>query len=288
MFVVIKFFIYKKSLTMYKLFFLFAFSLVSAQQYRFVYEYTMKPDAAKKDSAVTEYMNLDTDGKKSFFYNAVRYERDSVYEADRSYKALLATKTYDQNLGYTVEKDYAGKIISLYDRFKTANLVIRDIKAPVWKVEKEFRKIDGISCQKATASYKGRVWEAWFSKEYPVSDGPYTFSGLPGIIVSLKDAENDHIFNLARIKKVSRILPLVPKGGKQVTFPEYRKIMNGFTFSSEDIEGMNIDKESGNADLQLKGGYKARIGLDAMKKSEDMDKEIARRLRRTDNPIEKE
>jgi GLPGLI family protein len=46
---------------------------------------------------------------------------------------------------------------------------------PVWKIEKEFLKINNMNCQKAVANYKGRIWEAWFSKDYPISDGPYKF-----------------------------------------------------------------------------------------------------------------
>ncbi|WP_294204821.1 GLPGLI family protein [uncultured Chryseobacterium sp.] len=272
---------------MYKFLFLFLFSCVSAQHYRFVYEYTMKPDSHKKDSTVTDYMNLDTDGRTSYFYNAAKYERDSVYQADKSYAKLLAAKTFDQNLGYIIEKEYSRKAITLYDRFKTANLSVLGLDAPVWKIRKEFRTINNIPCQKATAQYKGRDWEAWFSKDYPVSDGPYTFTGLPGIVVQAQDAEKDHVFNLIQVKKVPAVFSMLPKSGKKVSLAEYRKIMNSFTFSSEDIEGMNVNKETGNADLQLKGGYTARFGLDEMKKVKNMDAEIARRLRRTNNPIEK-
>ncbi|MDT3406210.1 UNVERIFIED_CONTAM: GLPGLI family protein [Pseudacidovorax intermedius] len=190
---------------MYKVLFLFLFSIVSAQYYRFVYEYTMKPDIHKKDSAVTDYMNLDTDGRTSYFYNAAKYERDSVYQEDKSYAKLLSAKTFDQNLGYIIKKDYSGKAIQLYDRFKTANLSVSGLEAPVWNIQKEFRTLHNIYCQKATAQYKGRIWEAWFSKEYPVSDGPYTFTGLPGIVVQIQDSDQDHIFTLTQVKKIPSV-----------------------------------------------------------------------------------
>ncbi len=82
--------------------------------------------------------------------------------------------------------------------------MISETEIPKWNIEQEFTKINGISCQKATAKYKGRIWEAWFSKEYPINDGPYKFSGLPGIVVSIKDSENDHVFNLIQIKKSTK------------------------------------------------------------------------------------
>ncbi|WP_345201228.1 GLPGLI family protein [Chryseobacterium ginsengisoli] len=272
---------------MYKLLFFFIMSFASAQNYRFVYEYKMKPDVNKKDSIITDYMNLDTDGKNSYFYNSTKYERDSTYSVTKSYKDLLSAKSYDQNLSYIVEKDYAKKAMNFYDKFKTVNLLIPDNETPKWKIEKEFLKINNINCQKATANYKGRIWEAWFSKDYPVNDGPYKFSGLPGLIVSIKDSENDHAFNLIQIKKIKGIFSLLPKSTKQMTFAEYKKTMNGFTFSNDDIESMSINKQAGKMDIQLKDGYIAQLGLDDIKKNPKLDEEITKRLRRTNNYIER-
>lgn len=273
---------------MYKLFFLLIVSLFSAQNYRFTYSYSMKPDAGKKDSAITDYMNLDTDGRKSYFYNTAKFERDSVYAVTKSYKDLLQAKSYDQNLSYIIEKDYSKKTMNFYDTFKTVHLVISESEIPKWNIEQEFTKINGISCQKATAKYKGRIWEAWFSKEYPINDGPYKFSGLPGIVVSIKDSENDHIFNLIQIKKINEIFSLLPKSARQMSFSEYKKTMSSFTFTNEDIESMSINKQERRVDLQLKDGYIAKIGTEDMKKMRKMDEEMTKRLKRTNNYIEKE
>lgn len=272
---------------MYKFLFLFIMSFISAQNYRFVYEYKMRPDINKKDSVITDVMNLDTDGKKSYFYNAVKYERDSIYAATKSYKDLLLSKNYDQNLSYIIEKDYVAKTANFYDKFKTVNLLIRENEVPEWKIEKEFLKISNIDCQKATTNFKGRSWEAWFSKDYPVNDGPYKFSGLPGLIVSIKDSENNHAFNLIQIKKISAIFSLLPKSTKEMSFADYKKTMGSFTFTTDDIESLSINKQTGKADIQVKDGYFVRIGLDDMK-SGKLDQKILQRLKRTNNYIEKD
>jgi GLPGLI family protein len=286
MFVVIQEIFNTKHKIMYKLLFLFIISFTSAQNYRFVYEYKMKPDVNKKDSVITDYMNLDTDGKKSYFYNSAKYERDSAYSASKNYKDLLLAKSYDQNLSYIIEKDYSKQEMNYYDKFKTVNLLVVDSEAPKWKIEKEFSKINNINCQKATTNYKGRIWEAWFSKEYPVSDGPYKFSGLPGLVASLKDSENDHIFNLIQIKKITNIFSFLPKSNKQMTFAEYKKTMNSFTFSNDDVESISINKQIGKADIQLKDGYIAKLGTDDMKSGKIEDK-ISKLLKRTNNYIER-
>ncbi|SHF86221.1 GLPGLI family protein [Chryseobacterium sp. OV279] len=275
---------------MYRLLFLLWASFFSAQSYRFVYEYKMKPDAAKKDSVITDYMNLDTDGKKSYFQNGVKYERDSTYNADKSYPALLKSRQYDRNLNYTVEKDYAQKTINFYDKYKTVSIITSDNEAPKWKIVNDFKKINKMNCQKAVADYKGRKWEAWFSKDFPVSDGPYKFTGLPGLVVSVKDSENDHVFDLVQIKKISTVTSFIPKNNKQMTHTEYRKLIKNYTFTSaDDIAGMNVDSKAGVIGLELKDGYVTKLDYNELKKSgKQMDALIAKKLRMTNNPIEKD
>ncbi|MDQ0781505.1 GLPGLI family protein [Chryseobacterium sp. W4I1] len=275
---------------MYRLFFLLLASLISAQSYRFVYEYKFRPDINNKDSLVTDYMNLDTDGKKSYYSNAVKFERDSVYNIDKSYPALLKGKHYDRNLNYTIEKDYADKTINFYDKFKNVSFIITDNETPKWKMENEFKKINTMNCQKAVAEYKGRKWEAWFCKDFPVSDGPYKFSGLPGLVVSIKDSENDHTFDLIQIKKINTVNAFIPKNNKQMTNEEYRKLLKNYLFNpGDDITGMNVDSKAGKMELQLKDGYVAQFDYNELKKSgARMDDVIANKLRLTNNPLEKE
>ncbi|PJJ66748.1 GLPGLI family protein [Chryseobacterium geocarposphaerae] len=273
---------------MYKILFLLVTSLCSAQNYRFVYEYKMKPDR-KIDSLVTDYMNLDSDGKRSYFYNAAKYERDSLYNVTKNSADLYNGKKYDQNLGYIIEKNYGQKNIKFYDKYKTANLLVLENEPQKWNIEKEFLKINNINCQKATTNYKGRVWEAWFSKEYPINDGPYKFTGLPGLIVSLKDSKGDHSFHLIQIKKNKTVFAFLPKNSKEMSWKDYRKALMIYTSNlADDIEAMSVDKIIGAMNIQFKDGYIAKFDLKELKKSSNQDDEIAKRLRRTNNPIEKE
>lgn len=39
-------------------------------------------------------------------------------------------------------------------------------------------------------------WTAWFTTELPISDGPYKFHGLPGLILKIYDKTNTYSFDI--------------------------------------------------------------------------------------------
>ncbi|MFY1045776.1 GLPGLI family protein [Chryseobacterium sp. GP-SGM7] len=45
------------------------------------------------------------------------------------------------------------------------------------------------------------MYNAWFTNEIPISEGPYKFSGLPGLIVKIEDTKKQHIWELKGIEK---------------------------------------------------------------------------------------
>ena len=52
------------------------------------------------------------------------------------------------------------------------------------------------ACQKATCSYRGRNYEAWYAIDLPVNAGPWKFSGLPGLIMSVQDTKGHYTFEI--------------------------------------------------------------------------------------------
>lgn len=60
-----------------------------------------------------------------------------------------------------------------------------------WTLVKEEKEVAGLSCQKATTSFRGREYTVWYTTSIPISVGPWKFNGLPGLIVSVTDNKND-------------------------------------------------------------------------------------------------
>lgn len=273
---------------MLRLLFLLLATSLFGQNYRFVYEYKFRPDIVIKDSLVTDYMNLDTDGKQSYFYNAAKFEKDSAYASTKDSKVFSEFKNYDRNLTYTIHKIYSPKSVKFYDKFQTANLVIKENQFPEWKIKNDFKKIGEINCQRAVAEYRGRIWEAWFSKDYAISDGPYKFSGLPGLVVQINDTEKDHEFNLIQIKKIKTNYDFLPKSNKEINEKEYRKLWADYRFTSDEIDSMNMNSKEGNITLHLKDGYTSKISLEKLKKNKDMDAALSALLSKSKNRIERD
>lgn len=58
-----------------------------------------------------------------------------------------------------------------------------------WTLHEERQTILGHECQRATCHWRGRDFEAWFAADIPVRLGPWTFGGLPGLILKLNDTQ---------------------------------------------------------------------------------------------------
>jgi GLPGLI family protein len=55
-----------------------------------------------------------------------------------------------------------------------------------WVISDETKKIDNYNCKKATTTFLGYQYTAWFTEDIPVNCGPDRFHGLNGLIIHLK------------------------------------------------------------------------------------------------------
>jgi len=72
----------------------------------------------------------------------------------------------------------------------------------------EEKVIQNYRVQKATTTFGGRNWVAWFAPEVPISDGPYKFNGLPGLIIKIGDTRGHYVFTLTSFEKLSSPRPI--------------------------------------------------------------------------------
>ncbi len=85
--------------------------------------------------------------------------------------------------------------------------------------------------RKAKTKFRGRNYIAWYTAEIPISDGPYKFRGLPGLIVKLYDSKREINYSLIALKKLKKGKSLSHNYDNEallVSKSEYIKIKKSF------------------------------------------------------------
>jgi len=77
-----------------------------------------------------------------------------------------------------------------------------------WKIESDTTTILAYSCQKATTTFRGRNYTAWFAPEIPSNNGPWKFGGLPGLILKISDESQRYMFECIGIKQLDKPEPI--------------------------------------------------------------------------------
>ena len=73
----------------------------------------------------------------------------------------------------------------------------------------------GYLCKKATCLFRGRYYTAWYAPDIPLSNGPWKFNGLPGLILKVEDADRDYSFECTALYRVGWKSPIYLSKSKQ-------------------------------------------------------------------------
>jgi GLPGLI family protein len=87
----------------------------------------------------------------------------------------------------TVFNDLAANTSSIQKTVFEQTFIVKDTTRNIkWKITDENREIAGYSCRRANAIIMDSIYVvAFYTDQIPVSSGPETFSGLPGMILGL-------------------------------------------------------------------------------------------------------
>lgn len=103
-----------------------------------------------------------------------------------------------------VYKNYPKGKVTITDGLSLQDYVYEDVlNAQEWQITTEEKNILGYTCQRANCNFRGRYWTAWFAVDIPVSDGPWKFSGLPGLIMEVYDWGDQHHFTITGLQHTS-------------------------------------------------------------------------------------
>ncbi|MCX8525219.1 GLPGLI family protein [Chryseobacterium formosus] len=178
------------------LLFLITFSLsLSAQTHRFIYEYQFKMDSTSAEARKSS-MVLDVNPEDVKFYNYDFIVADSANKTKGQNNIIWDdTPVVIRKKNSSVNSNY----------IHVQNMFIVDTEDKVnWKLSNETKSVAGYQLQKATTNFGGRNWTAWFTKDIALSEGPYKFNGLPGMIFEISDDKNNFKFSLVKSYKLAK------------------------------------------------------------------------------------
>lgn len=286
---------------LFSIFFITLFVFSGAQESketanRFFYELTFKP---KKDSAKIEkvIMSLDIVKDRSIYRDFTAIGQDSIlkvqFEAMKKAGVLkdLSKSFKMPKFSEKIVKTYPDMKIQYIERiangFSPMSIGYNETLKLDWKISNEKAKIGAYNAQKATTEFAGKKWTAWFSSELPFQDGPYKFSGLPGLIVKIEDEGKNYSWVLQGNKKVPNwdeltYMENLSNVGLKVTEMPREKFEKTFNDFKKDPFATARPMMTQEIMSKTIPGMDGTIG-DMMKKQEKMYKDF---FNANDNPIE--
>lgn len=216
----------------------FSFLLVSvmvfSQTNRFFYNYKFVSDSTNKSEVKEAMMLLDIDKNGSVYMDNEKYVADSTQNSELQKQLKLNSRNFSITttekpgiINYKVTKQYPDFKTYLFTKVSTDSYKVEEDKKPEWKILPDKQKIGEYNTQKATTTYLGRQWTAWFTTDIPFQDGPHKFYGLPGLIVKIEDKTGTHSMTLAGNKKIHKVET------EEIALPNGIQI---FGVSSKDID----------------------------------------------------
>jgi GLPGLI family protein len=145
----------------------------------------------------TLFTPIVPDNAPSNFFNIPMADQNSTVFSDLTAKALTAQKV-------------------VYEQTFLVKDSLRKIK---WKITDETREIAGYSCRRANGLMMDSIYVvAFFANQIPVSGGPESFNGLPGMILEVALPHENIIWRATKVTEASRTETLIspPKKGKVV------------------------------------------------------------------------
>lgn len=180
--------------------------------YMATYRLTYQPDSTDVNSVETEEMLLYLGEESSRFSSAGKAMKDHMLKNRNKAKrspaefSRLQEQIPNTSFDYSIIKHYPTGEMSYTESVATDKFRYpQELSIFDWEIAEERKVISGYQAQRASTSFAGRDYIAWFSPEIPVPDGPYKFNGLPGLILEIRDTKDHYVFELIQFGPLEEI-----------------------------------------------------------------------------------
>ena len=183
---------------------------------RVVYKLNKQTDSTDQKIIKEEFTVLLLGKEQSLFCAQTYLIIDSAYHREVSNGNTLGPSMSFFSSNRIENEEVIFKLntqIITYDRLAKFIPTIFKYSEPkplfTWIIFNDTLSIGGITCQKAETNFGNRKWTVWFAPSIPISDGPYKFNGLPGLILKANDEKQYWNFDLANISQIDTTIKII-------------------------------------------------------------------------------
>lgn len=209
--------------------------------YRAVYDFLYTRDSINSIKE-RDLLYLEISGEGSLCFSYYSYYTDSLmstpngrtiwrkqFSAAVSKDGANATAFPHKRSTFLVNKNFRNDTILIKDVIDDEIFEYETLKKEFnWTICDSTKSIAGYNSYQATCLYHGRKWVVWFSPEIPINDGPWVFSGLPGLILEANDSDNLYLFRLFELNTNDNIIHDWMDNGKKMERIDFLKKKNEF------------------------------------------------------------
>jgi GLPGLI family protein len=206
--------IMKLKIVLIKIMFIFTLNITYSQnnlkdtlKYEIIYDFSYQENKEDSKNIKSEQMVLKVSKSFSHYISYNNLQQTNMYKGiqNSGETSIIKSRPKTEFL-FSLIKDYNNDKIIFSDMI---GLDVYSFEKPTikldWVLNNEETEILGYKCKKATTTFAGRDYIAWYSTEISISDGPYKFQGLPGLIFSIYDTKNHYKFTISKISKEKSI-----------------------------------------------------------------------------------
>ncbi|MHA8050559.1 GLPGLI family protein [Aquirufa sp. ROCK-SH2] len=130
-----------------------------------------------------------------------------------------------------------------------------------WQLDKLKKVVLGYPCKRAICTFRGRDYEAFYTEQIPISNGPFKFGGLPGLILEVSSTDHFIKYEAIQIDKSDSTLYEFP--GKWL-----QKIISFETMlNMEDMANLElIKKQEARSPIEKQGLITSTISIEGIEK----------------------
>lgn len=156
---------------------------------RFVVSYRMLYERRPESEQPMEDLLLLQVGRNvTKFYSYKTWQTDSLVRVTPPEQVLANLGSFHGGVKDVLFRDAKAGRLTHTDQIGMDHLLYTEpLPDCGWELADGERTILGYACRRATCTFRGRNYEAWYAPEIAVSCGPWKFGGLPGLILAIRD-----------------------------------------------------------------------------------------------------